>query len=84
MCSSDLDSLYTAFQQKYGRSQFGYLMRRNGIARFWVTYPGVVGKIPRNRPKSTSDAPTTTTPSRPQRAAPGGSGGASGPTTGGR
>jgi hypothetical protein len=78
-----LDSLYTSFQQKYGRSQFGYLMRRNGIARFWVTYPGVVGKLPRNRPKSTSDAPTTTTPSRPQRAAPGGSGGSSGPTTGG-
>lgn len=78
-----LDALFTAFQQRYGQSQFGLALRRNGIARFWPSFPGIAGKPPRQRPKSGSDTAGPVTPSRPTRAGPGSTGGASGPTTGG-
>lgn len=77
-----LDRLYVAYQQRYGKSQFGLLLRRNGIAQFWPTFPGVAGKAPRQRPKSNSETNGPTTPSRPARQG-GGSAGATGPTTGG-
>ncbi len=78
-----LDQLYTAYQQRYGKSQFGYALRRNGIAQFWVTFPGVAAKIPRQRPKSENDNTPPITPRRPPREGGSSSGGTSGPTTGG-
>jgi hypothetical protein len=78
-----LDQLYTAFQARYGRTQFGYALRRNGIAQFWVTFPGVAQKLPRNRPKSENDQTGPITPRRPPREGGSSSGGTSGPTTGG-
>ena len=78
-----LDALFTGFEERYGRSQFGAALRHNGIARFWVTFPGNVAKPPRVRPKSGSDAGGAVTPARPQRTGPSGGGAATGPTTGG-
>lgn len=77
-----LDALYTAYQARYGKSQFGYALRRNGIAQFWPTFPGIAGKIPRQRPKTPSDEGGPITPRRPPREG-GSTGGTSGPTTGG-
>jgi hypothetical protein len=78
-----LDQLYTAFQARYGKSQFGYALRRNGIAQFWVTFPGIAAKLPRNRPKSENDQTGPITPRRPPREGGSSAGGSSGPTTGG-
>jgi hypothetical protein len=78
-----LDALFSAYEERYGRSQFGAALRHNGIARFWVTFPGNVTRPPRVRPKSGSDPGGAVTPTRPQRNGPGGGGGATGPTTGG-
>ncbi len=77
-----LDSLYTAYQARYGKSQFGQALRRNGIAQFWVTFPGAVSKVPRVRPKTDSD-PGPVTPKRPPREGGASTGGPAGPTTGG-
>ncbi|MFM1872289.1 MAG: hypothetical protein RL398_1711 [Planctomycetota bacterium] len=76
-----LDELYTAYMAKYGRSQFGMALRHNGIARYWPTFPGIVGKVPRVRPKTDSEQTGPITPRRPPRE--GSSGSPSGPTTGG-
>lgn len=79
-----LDALYTAFQARYGKSQFGYALRRNGIAQFWPTFPGINQKPPRHRPKTPHDNGGPITPKRPPReGGTGSSGGTSGPTTGG-
>ena len=78
-----LDQLYTTFQSRYGKSQFGYALRRNGIAQFWVTFPGIAAKLPRNRPKSENDQTGPITPRRPPREGGSSAGGSSGPTTGG-
>lgn len=79
-----LDALYTAFQARYGKSQFGYALRRNGIAQFWPTFPGIAQKLPRKRPKTAGEDPGPITPKRPPReGGTGSSGGSSGPTTGG-
>lgn len=78
-----LDALYTAFQARYGRSQFGQALRRNGLAHFWVTFPGLAGPLPRVRPKSGNDSTPPITPRRPPREGGGSTGGTSGPTTGG-
>lgn len=78
-----LDALYVAYQARYGRSQFGHLLRQNGIAQFWPTFPGVAGKIPRQRPKTAGDEGGPITPKRPVREGGSSSGGSSGPTTGG-
>lgn len=78
-----LDAQYTAFMLRWGKSQFGYALRRNGIAQFWPTFPGVAGKLPRQRPKSGSDPQGPLTPKRPSREGGASAGGASGPTTGG-
>ncbi|MBL8751735.1 MAG: hypothetical protein JNK15_00430 [Planctomycetes bacterium] len=79
----ELDRLVTGFLGKYAKSQFGYLLRRNGLAQFWPTFPGVVGKLPRNRPKTDSEPAGPVTPKRPPRQGGGTGGGATGPTTGG-
>ncbi len=79
----ELDRVYSAFQARYAKSQFGYALRRNGIAQFWPTFPGITGKLPRNRPKTDSEPNGPVTPKRPPREG-GSSGGATGPTTGGR
>ncbi len=76
-----LDGLFTAYQVRYGKSQFGYALRRNGIASFWPTFPGIAGSLPRERPK-TGDKPGPITPRRPTREG-GSTGTPSGPTTGG-
>lgn len=78
-----LDRMFVAYQQRYGKSQFGLLLRRNGIAQFWPTFPGNSTPPPRQRPKSASDANGPITPRRPARAGGSSGGGSSGPTTGG-
>ncbi|MBK8096127.1 MAG: hypothetical protein IPK26_03420 [Planctomycetes bacterium] len=78
-----LDAQYAAFMIRWGKSQFGYALRRNGIAQFWPTFPGVAGKLPRQRPKSGSDPQGPVTPKRPPREGGASTGGSSGPTTGG-
>jgi hypothetical protein len=79
----ELDRQVTGFLGKYGKSQFGHLLRKNALAQFWPTFPGVVGKLPRNRPKTDSDTTGPVTPKRPSRQGGGAGGGATGPTTGG-
>jgi len=79
-----LETMYAEYQALYARSQFGYAMRRNGIAWFWPTYPGNPQELARNRPKSANDNQPPTTPDRPHRPGAGGSsGGSGGPSTGG-
>jgi hypothetical protein len=77
-----LDALFVAYQRDYGKSQFGYALRRNGIARFWPTFPGIAGELPRRRPKSANEPTTPITPQRPARGG-GSSGAPTGPVTGG-
>jgi hypothetical protein len=77
-----LEALYSAFQTRYGKSQFGYALRQNGIAQFWPTFPGVAGKLPRVRPKTANENAPPITPRRPPREG-GASTGGTGPTTGG-
>jgi hypothetical protein len=78
-----LDRLYRDYQQRYGKSQFGQLLRRNGIAQFWPTFPGVAGKLPRHRPKTANEPAGPVTPRRPTRESGSSGGGGAGPTTGG-
>lgn len=78
-----LDALYLGYQARWGRSQFGFLLRRNGIARFWPTFPGITGPVPRVRPKTENDPKGPITPRRPSRSGAGSTGAPSGPTTGG-
>lgn len=78
-----LDALYLGYQARWGRSQFGYLLRRNGIARFWPAFPALAGPVPRVRPKTANEPKAPTTPRRPPRNGGGSTGGSSGPTTGG-
>ncbi|MFK7739975.1 MAG: hypothetical protein AB8H80_06590 [Planctomycetota bacterium] len=77
-----LDALFTGFQLRYGKSQFGEALRRNGIARFYPVYPAATGPAPRRRPKSKPAPKGPTTPKRPTRRGTG-SGPTGGPTTGG-
>ncbi len=77
-----LDAMFNGFQRRYGKSQFGYALRRNGIARFYPTFPGISKGSVRRRPKSAAPPKGPITPKRPTRRG-GGSGPASGPTTGG-
>lgn len=79
-----LAGMYADYQALYARSQFGFALRRNGIAWFWPTYPGNPQELARNRPKSANDNQPPTTPDRPHRPSAGGSsGGSAGPSTGG-
>lgn len=77
-----LDAMFNSFQRRYGKSQFGYALRRNGIARFYPTFPGISKGPVRRRPKSGAPPKGPTTPKRPTRRG-GSSGPAGGPTTGG-
>ncbi|MBM4060626.1 MAG: hypothetical protein FJ265_05960 [Planctomycetes bacterium] len=77
-----LDAQFTAYLARYGKSQFGFALRRNSIAQFWPTFPGVAGKLPRVRPKTANDQAPPITPRRPPREG-GASTGGTGPTTGG-
>ena len=79
-----LDALMTAFVQRYGHTPYAFALRRMGIARFHFVYPGIAGRIPRQRPKSALDDKPVTTPRRPPRNGAGSSGGSGGPTTGGK
>ncbi len=77
-----LDAMFNSFQRRYGKSQFGYALRRNGIARFYPAFLGIVKGPARKRPKSAAPPKGPITPRRPTRRG-GGSGPATGPTTGG-
>jgi len=77
-----LDAMFNSFQRRYGKSQFGYALRRNGIARFYPTFPGISKGPVRRRPKSSVTKKGPITPKRPTRRG-GSSGPAGGPTTGG-
>jgi hypothetical protein len=78
-----LDAMFRGYQLRYGKSQFGYALRRNGIAQFWPTFPGIAGNVKRRRPKSNNDQKGPITERRPTRSGGGSAGGAGGPTTGG-
>lgn len=78
-----LDALYLGYQVRWGRCQFGLLLRHNSIARFWPTFPAVAGPLPRVRPKSDNEPKGPVTPRRPPRAGGGGTGSSGGPVTGG-
>lgn len=78
-----LDALFTGYLLRYGKSQFGYAMRRNGIAQFWPTFPGIAGNVKRRRPKSNNQQKGPITERRPSRGGGGSTGGPSGPVTGG-
>ena len=78
-----LDALFTAYQVRFGKSPFGFALRRNGIARFWPISPGVAGKVDRRRPKSSNDQNGPITPRRPSRRGGGSTGAPGGPVTGG-
>ena len=78
-----LDALFLGYMARWGRSQFGTALRQNGIARFWPTFPGVAGKVPRVRPKTDNKPEGPITPRRPTRNGGGSAGSPSGPTTGG-
>jgi hypothetical protein len=77
-----LDAMFNGFQRRYGKSQFGYALRRNGIARFHPVFRGITKGPARKRPKSATQPKGPITPRRPTRRG-GGSGSAGGPTTGG-
>lgn len=77
-----LDAMFNGFQRRYGKSQFGYALRRNGIARFHPVFRGITKGPARKRPKSATQPKGPITPRRPARRG-GGSGSAGGPTTGG-
>ncbi len=80
-----LAELERAFLELHGHSPFAIGWHRQGVARFHLTYPGYASTIDRDRGKSKSAPdPTTTSGERPPRGGTTGSGGASGPTTGGR
>lgn len=79
-----LEAMRATFLQRFGHTQYAFGLHRSGIARFHLTYPGIVGKVPRPRPKSDSDTTPPLTPTRPTRSGPGATTGPSGPTTGGR
>jgi len=78
-----LDAMFTSYQLRYGKSQFGYALRRNGIAQFWPTFPGIAGNVKRKRPKSKNTQKGPITERRPTRSGGGSAGGPSGPVTGG-
>ena len=77
-----LDAMFNGFQRRYGKCQFGYALRRNGIARFHPVFIGISKGPARKRPKSGAQPKGPITPRRPTRRG-GGSGSASGPATGG-
>lgn len=77
-----LDELFVSFQQRYGKSQFGYALRRNGLATYWPAYPAIASRGSRPRPKSGRGDTGPVTPQRPTRGG-GSSGQPAGPTTGG-
>ena len=81
-----LDAMITKYTASYENTPFVVALHRQSLARFHLTYPGVVTKLDRERPKS-KNAPDPTTQSggqRPTRGGPTGTGGGStGPTTGG-
>lgn len=77
-----LDAMFNGFQRRYGKSQFGYALRRNGIAQFHPVFFGISKGPVRKRPKSAAGPKGPITPRRPTRRG-GGSGSAGGPTTGG-
>ena len=77
-----LEAMFNSFQHRYGKGQFGYALRRNGIARFHPVFLGVAKGPVRKRPKSGEQPKGPTTPVRPTRRG-GSSSPAGGPTTGG-
>jgi hypothetical protein len=76
-----LDSMVRRFETLHGHTPVAAGLHRSGIAHFWLTYPGVAGKLPRKRPKSSADKDPITERGRLPRAG-GSSGGTAGPTTG--
>jgi len=78
-----LDALCTQFVARYGHSPFAFAMHKAGIAQFHATFPGIAGKPPRRRPKSSNDDAPPITSGRPVRGQPASGGTATGPTTGG-
>lgn len=82
---AELDRRVAAFAERYANTPFLVAVRRAGIARFHLTYPGIAG-VPPPRPRSGSssdDGPVTPGATRPVRTGAGSSGATTGPTTGG-
>lgn len=80
-----LAGMEAAFRQQHDQTPFVVAFHRQGIARFHLTYPGVVVSPPRERPNSKTPPPPETGGARPARGGSTGSGGgAGGPVTGGK
>ncbi len=79
----ELDAMWTRFMERYAHTPYAVAAHRAGLARFHLTYVGVVAKAKRKKPKSRGeDEPETEKPrNRPKRGASSGS--SAGPTTGG-
>ena len=82
-----LDAMVTRFAATYDQTPYVVALHRQGLARFHLTYPGVLAERPRERPNSQSapDPTPLTGGARPARGGTTGTGGgAAGPTTGGK
>ncbi len=78
-----LESMVNQFEALYGHTPLAVALHKQGIARFRFTYPGIAGKRPRVRPKSSNenDPKTERGRARPQRTGSS-SGGTGTPVTG--
>ena len=78
-----MESMVNQFEALYGHTPLAVALHKQGIARFRFTYPGIAGKRPRVRPRSSNekDATTERGRARPQRTGSS-SGGTGTPVTG--
>ena len=78
-----LESMVNEFETLYGHTPLAVALHRQGIARYRFAYPGIAGRPPRVRPKSSNEKNPTTERGRARPARTGGSSGGTGtPITG--
>lgn len=78
-----LESMVNEFEALYGHTPLAVALHKQGIARFSFSYPGIAGKRPRIKPRSSNEKDPTTERGRPRPARTGGSSGGTGtPVTG--
>ncbi|MEW6743904.1 MAG: hypothetical protein AB1486_14215 [Planctomycetota bacterium] len=80
----ELDRRARDFLERHANTPFAVAFCRSGIARFYLTYPGITGAVQRVRPSSTSQTGEGPATLRPTRAGGTSDPGKAGPTTGGR
>jgi len=78
-----LESMVNEFEALYGHTPLAVALHKQGIARFTFSYPGIAGKRPRVKPRSSNEKDPTTERGRARPARTGGSSGGTGtPVTG--